>query len=135
MFERLLFAVVLLLVSVMVYRMYIRRQLERVAQSINIDPILIDTELGKPTIVYFTTPFCMPCKTQQQPALTQLRSELDDVQVVEIDATEQPDVADRWGVFSAPTTFILDKLGQPREVNHGVADVRKLRRQIEAVVA
>ena len=92
-------------------------------------------ELGKPTIVYFTTPFCMPCKTQQQPALTQLRSELDHVQVVQIDATEQPDVADRWGVFSAPTTFILDTLGQPREVNHGVADVHKLRRQIEAVVA
>jgi hypothetical protein len=35
-------------------------------------------------------------------------------------------------VFSSPTTFILDTNGQAREVNYGVADASKLRRQLEA---
>jgi hypothetical protein len=41
-------------------------------------------------------------------------------------------VADYWGVLSAPTTFIIDARGQPRAVNHGLASMEKLLRQLEA---
>jgi len=57
----------------------------------------------------------------------------DEIQVVQIDASEHSEVADRWGVFSAPTTFILDNLKQVRDVNYGVADTPKLIRQLDSI--
>jgi hypothetical protein len=47
-----------------------------------------------------------------------------------VDATQDPDAADRWGVFSAPTTFVLDKGGNPRHVNRGVASTERLKEQL-----
>ena len=86
---------------------------------------------GKPTLLYFTTPTCVPCKTVQRPAIERLQRELGDgLQVIEIDAAAQPDQADRWGVLSVPTTILLDPAGKPRHINHGVAPAEKLRRQI-----
>lgn len=89
---------------------------------------------NKPVIVYFTTPDCVPCKTVQRPALDQIRSLLGEkLQVVEIDAYEQPDLAQRWGVMSVPTTFLLDARGQARYVNNGVARVEKLMEQVQTL--
>jgi len=130
MFERLLIALLLMAAGILIYQFYTRQQLKRVRQAIPIDPLLQNLDAAKPTIVYFTTPGCIPCRVQQQPALEQLQREIA-VQVVKVDATQDPDAADRWGVMSAPTTFVLDRNGQPIEVNHGVADANKLKRQIE----
>ncbi|MFN2197992.1 MAG: thioredoxin family protein, partial [Anaerolineales bacterium] len=75
---------------------------------------------GIPAILYFTTPTCAPCKTVQRPAIQKVKQALGEkVQVIEIDASERKDLADDWGVLSVPTTFIIDKKGQPRQVNHG----------------
>ncbi len=134
MVERALFASVLLIIGGLGYVRYRRNLLRRIEQQIDHDPILIGLKNGIPTIVYFTTPTCVPCRTQQQPALVQLQDELgENVQIVKIDATEDPDTADRWGVFSAPTTFILDSSGVPRRVNHGVVDSNRLKQQIFSV--
>jgi thiol-disulfide isomerase/thioredoxin len=76
---------------------------------------------GKAAIVYFTTPDCVACKAAQRPALARLQSLLGDhLQVIEINAYEDPDMAKNWGVLSVPTTFILDSKGTPRQVNYGV---------------
>jgi hypothetical protein len=53
--------------------------------------------------------------------------------VVEIDATERPDLASQWGVFSVPTTFLLDARGKARFVNNGVARVEKLMEQLQTL--
>jgi thioredoxin 1 len=87
---------------------------------------------GTPAILYFTTPTCAPCKTVQRPAIQQVKQALGEkVQVLEIDASERKDLADEWGVLSVPTTFIIDKKGQPRQVNHGVARAEKLLAQLK----
>jgi thioredoxin 1 len=89
---------------------------------------------GVPAVLYFTTPDCAVCKAAQRPALQRLRERLGEaVQVIEIDACEQPAVADYWGVLSVPTTFIIDAQGQPRAVNHGLASLEKLTRQLETL--
>ena len=49
-----------------------------------------------------------------------------DLHVVEVDATEQPELASRWGVMSVPTAFLFDPRGQLRHVNHGVTRAEKL---------
>ena len=89
---------------------------------------------NKPVIVYFTTPDCAPCKTLQRPALNQVSRLLGErLEVVEIDATEQPDLAKKWGVMSVPTTFLLDARGEARYVNNGVARAEKLMEQLQTL--
>jgi hypothetical protein len=53
--------------------------------------------------------------------------------VIEVDAAAQPELANYWGVLSVPTTFIIDRRGRPRRVNHGVSGADKLKKQIEVV--
>lgn len=95
---------------------------------------LLKTLPNKPVIVYFTTPDCVPCRTVQRPALDQIRKLLGEkLQVIEIDASERPDLAQRWGVMSVPTTFLLDARGEARYVNNGVARVEKLMEQVQTL--
>jgi thiol-disulfide isomerase/thioredoxin len=87
---------------------------------------------NKPVIVYFTTPDCAPCKTVQRPALSRVSQLLgDSLEVVEIDATQRPDLAKQWGVMSVPTTFLLDARGEARYVNNGVTRAEKLMEQLQ----
>jgi thiol-disulfide isomerase/thioredoxin len=89
---------------------------------------------GVAAVLYFTTPDCQPCRTVQRPALAQLKSRLGDgFQVIEVDCTRRPDLADYWGVLSVPTTFIIDADGRPRHVNHGVTSAEKLFTQLSQV--
>ncbi len=87
---------------------------------------------GIPAILYFTTPDCAPCKTVQRPALDELRALLGDgLQVIEVDAAAEHQLADYWGVLSVPTTFIIDSRGRPRHVNLGATRAAQLLRQLE----
>ena len=93
---------------------------------------LFQTLPNKPVIVYFTTPDCAPCKTLQRPALNQVSKLMGEtLDVIEIDASERPDLAKTWGVMSVPTTFLLDARGEARYVNHGVTRAEKLLEQIQ----
>ena len=89
---------------------------------------------NKPVLVYFTTPDCAPCKTVQRPAIDRVSNLLgENLEVVEINAYEQPDLARTWGVLSVPTTFVIDERGEARYVNNGVARAEKLLEQIQAL--
>jgi len=89
---------------------------------------------GTPGVVYFTTADCVTCKAAQKPALKALADRLrDGVQVIEVDALDQAATAKQWSVLSVPTTFILDRHGRPRQVNHGYASTEKLFGQIAAL--
>ena len=134
MIERLLIAGILIVLGTFAWGVFNRLSVRRAANAAPHDPLLANLRSDTPAILYFTTPFCEPCRTLQKPALNRLQDELGhDIQVLQIDATEQPDVADRWGVFSAPTTFILDRSLTPRQVNRGVASVETLRKQLQAI--
>ena len=90
---------------------------------------------GKPTILYFTTPDCVPCKTIQRPALRKLKKQIGpgNIQIVEIDATKDTKLAKQWSVLSVPTTFFIDVQGKVRHINHGVTSFEKLYKQTNSL--
>lgn len=86
---------------------------------------------GTPGVLYFTSPGCLPCQTVQRPALMSLKERLGDrLQIVEVDVADRPDLADYWGVLSVPTTFVIDRRGEPRCINHGVTAREKILQQL-----
>jgi thiol-disulfide isomerase/thioredoxin len=134
MLDRSLFAAVLIVLGVATWIAYNRLSIFRLAKRGTPDPLLADLRSGVPTIVYFTTPYCVPCRTLQRPALDALKAEFGPgIQVIQVDSDQQPEIADRWGVFSAPTTFLLDGQHKPRTVNRGVASAETLKKQLQAI--
>jgi thioredoxin-like negative regulator of GroEL len=134
MLERLLIALLIIAIGALAWRAWNRYSLTRVAEQTPTDPALEAAARGTPTILYFTTPFCATCRTQQQPALQQITAAYGSaVQIIQIDAAADTESADRWGVFSAPTTFVLDGQMQPRFVNRGVATREQLADQLGAL--
>ena len=128
---RLVLAVGIILFGLLVYWWINQRLLVRAQGNMS---GLFPTLPNKPVIVYFTTPDCAPCKTVQRPAIQKVTTLLgESVQVVEIDATERPDLAKTWGVMSVPTTFLLDAHGEARFVNNGVARAEKLMEQLQSL--
>ncbi|MEJ5313598.1 MULTISPECIES: co-chaperone YbbN [Anaerolinea] len=90
---------------------------------------------GTPFILYFTTPDCAPCRTVQRPVLQSIKSALGDrFRIVEVNAYEQPELVQRYGILSIPTTFVFDSAGVPRFVNHGVARKELLLQQLQQVM-
>ena len=126
---RMVWALAIIAVGLLAWWLYNRSLRGRAAQNSRHIPGM---RPGTPAVLYFTTPDCAACKTVQRPALRRLQEQLGErLQVIEIDAVEQPDLASRWGVLSVPTTFILDPQGQLKHINHGVARVDKLIQQIQ----
>ncbi|HEY6409714.1 MAG TPA: thioredoxin family protein, partial [Ktedonobacteraceae bacterium] len=52
------------------------------------------------------------------------------VSVVEVDAPNQPELAQRYRVLTLPTTILLDAAGRAHAVNYGFANSKKLLAQV-----
>ena len=125
---RLLWAILIFAFGAVALALLNRGLLWRARRKGNLPP---GFQPGRPAILYFTTPECVPCKTLQRPALQTVRERLGNaLQMIVINAYEHPDLADHWGVLSSPTTFILDNSGRARFANRGVARAEKLLEQI-----
>jgi hypothetical protein len=55
------------------------------------------------------------------------------LRIEHIDAEREPGMAARFSVFTLPTTILIDGDGHVRQVNYGLADARKLGRQLEGI--
>jgi thiol-disulfide isomerase/thioredoxin len=129
MFERVLISFALIGLGLLAYLLVNRRTLAVADQKVK---RFESYRPGLPALVYFTTPSCAPCKTVQRPTIQRLQTRLGKwFQVIEVDASARPEIAQEWGVLSVPTTFIIAANGQPRYVNHGVASAEKLIQQLE----
>lgn len=133
MLNRLIILISFCITIYIIYRIVIRWQISRAGKLKDQDPLLSGVNLAIPTIVYFTTPMCHICRTTQVPAIERLQKLMGMVNIVKVDATVDQDSSKRWGVMSVPTTFILDKAGNPLKVNNGFVDENKLSNQLKTV--
>jgi thiol-disulfide isomerase/thioredoxin len=86
---------------------------------------------GSPLVMAFTTPECVPCRTMQRPALEELERRYPGrVEVREVDAAAVPDLADRFGIMTVPSTVVIDPQGGIVAINYGLARWEKLATQL-----
>lgn len=79
-----------------------------------------------PYILYFTGENCTVCRTHQEPALAKLGP----VRVDKVDAIAERELADRFQVYTLPTTVVMTAEGRALHVNYGYAPAQKLDRQL-----
>lgn len=82
-------------------------------------------------ILRFTASWCSPCK-RYAPIFNEFVEE-NDINAEEIDIDESPELAQRYGVMSVPTTVILDKGDEVVGSVSGVVSKPALRRLVEDV--
>jgi thiol-disulfide isomerase/thioredoxin len=88
---------------------------------------------GKPVILYFRSDSCAPCTVQWR-FLEQIQTEFGDTVTIEkIDADVEQAKSARYGVFTVPTTLIVDPDGSVRHANYGLTHPRKLTVQLRDV--
>ena len=79
-----------------------------------------------PYILYFTGESCTVCRTHQEPALARLG----EVRIDKVDAVENRALADRFHVYTLPTTVVMAADGSALHVNYGYAPAPRLERQL-----
>ena len=79
-----------------------------------------------PYILYFTGESCTVCRTHQEPALSRLGA----VRIDKVDAVAERGLADRFHVYTLPTTVVMAPDGRALHVNYGYAPAPKLERQL-----
>lgn len=79
-----------------------------------------------PYILYFTGEDCSVCRTHQEPALAKLGP----IRVDRVDAIAERELADRFQVYTLPTTVVMSAEGRALHVNYGYAPANKLDRQL-----
>jgi hypothetical protein len=77
-------------------------------------------------ILYFSGEGCTICRTHQEPALRRLQG----VHVEKVDALREAELAQRYGVYTLPTTLVVAPDGRPLRVNYGYAPASKLAAQL-----
>jgi thioredoxin 1 len=126
MFERILLAAVIVALGVLAYRGILLRQRRRAERQSR-----ERAATGRSGLLVFTSPTCAPCKLQQLPIVDRILIDWHDkIEVEIIDVTQQPDVAAQYGVWSLPTTIVLDEQRNVMAINQGVAPEHKLRAQL-----
>ena len=99
-------------------------------RSIHVDREILNDDY--PTLLYFYSDDCAPCRLQQSPILASLRQGLGDcVHFQDYDAVAYPELARRYRVLTVPTTVVIAPGGEVVAVNYGVARADKLQRQLE----
>jgi thioredoxin-like negative regulator of GroEL len=146
--ETLLRAGVLILIGLLTWlvvwsgRLFVQRQRNSVLSAPLEAALQAENSTGIPSnnvspvrILAFSSADCRQCHLLQTPALQQVKDTYgDQVSIVEVDAPNEPELAQRYRVLTVPTTVVLDTVGRAHAVNYGFANSVKLRGQVGKVL-
>ncbi|GCE23394.1 thioredoxin family protein [Dictyobacter kobayashii] len=129
---------VCLLVSIAVWagRMLVARRRQ---QALAAAPLTVPSSQSEDQhqvrILAFSSEDCRQCHTLQQPALDRLlKQHGEHVAVINVDATTQHDLTERYKVLTVPTTVVLDAQGNAHAVNYGFANTQRLQEQVNTIL-
>lgn len=125
MIERVLVVVLLVLVGAAVYYAYQHQHKRR---------LKVELAPDRPTVLYFRSDSCSPCMTQSHYLEELERKFLDKFAMHKIDTELEPEKAAKYGVFTLPTTLVIDRQGEVKYINYGLTNTFRLSRQLESVV-
>lgn len=84
-------------------------------------------------LLYFRSEHCAPCVIQAH-YLEQLAQHWNgNLAIQKIDTDAEPDKAQQYGVFTLPTTILVDNVGKIRQINYGLTNVQKLSMQVASM--
>jgi thioredoxin-like negative regulator of GroEL len=89
----------------------------------------------RPLLLYFRGASCAACPTQSrfvEQVAQQFSSRL---QIKTVDAEQEPEVAAAYGIFSLPTTIVMDTSGAVKHINYGLTYPQKLAQQLEKLLS
>lgn len=131
MIERAMIA--LALITIMVAAYYLLQSSHKARASTQAALATSDTR-RQPALLYFWSEHCAPCVTQAK-VLQQLpEQKMRRIRFERIDAEEEVETAARYGVFTLPTTMLVDRQGSVKHVNYGLIDAHKLASQLESIL-
>jgi thiol-disulfide isomerase/thioredoxin len=91
---------------------------------------------GRPSLLVFSTPGCVACRTAQHPAVAAVAAQFGPaLRVIDVDLATDPQVGRAFKVLTAPSTIVLSPAGRVVNVNHGFAPSERLSQQIGALGA
>jgi thioredoxin len=126
MWERILLATAIVSAGALLYLLILLVQRRRAARG-----ALKRAATGRSGLLVFTSPTCAPCKLQQLPIIDRILLDWHDkIEVEIVDVTVRPEMAAQYGVWSLPTTIVLDAQQKVIAINQGVAHEHRLREQI-----
>ena len=126
MWERILIAAAIAGLGLLAYQLFLRAQRRRALRA-----SLDRAATGRAALLVFTSPTCAPCKLQQLPIIDRILLDWHDkIEVEIVDVTARPEVAAQYGVWSLPTTIVLDAQRKVIAINQGVAREHRLREQL-----
>lgn len=129
MIERLLLTILVALIGMAMFSTLRILHMRRANKTSATAPAQVE----KPTLLYFRSDSCAPCVTQSH-YLSALESEYGSrVTIQKIDADVDIDLTSRYGIFTLPTTLIVDRRGEVRHINYGLTATTKLAQQLEKI--
>ena len=91
---------------------------------------------GRPSLLVFSTPGCVACRTAQHPAVAAVAARFGPaLRVIDVDLAAAPQVGRAFKVLTAPSTILLSAQGRVINVNHGFAPSERLAHQVSALGA
>ncbi|MCA9919084.1 MAG: thioredoxin family protein [Anaerolineales bacterium] len=127
MFERLLITTLLIMLGTSAYATFKRRHVRVLG---DMETAVSTDSPATSTILYFASDSCAACPSQAR-YLEQLLAERPDGLVIQkIDTEVEPETAVKYGVFTLPTTILIDQQGDVREINYGLTHTHKLNQQV-----
>lgn len=126
MLERLLLSLLIVVLGWLAFQVFQRTHRRRVSTAAALPP--------QPALLYFRSDACAPCYTQAmflEPVTEKFRGR---VLFEKIDADIETERARQYGVFTLPTTILVDGQGVVKQINYGLTDSHKLSRQLETIL-
>jgi thiol-disulfide isomerase/thioredoxin len=89
---------------------------------------------NRPTLLYFRSDNCGPCITQAHYLEILAEKFQDRFALQKVDTELEPEKAATYGVFTLPTTLVIDQQGDVKFINYGLTNSFRLAQQLESVV-